>query len=800
MIEFGKITFLRNMAKIEREPESIELHWRELLDDFLGFSGAAGMACLEMSDESECLDLAWCSSDHVREWLAGGIRKGDGVIALLAFLESQLQHESDASDGITMWRPSSSHRRANLDFVVAECPLKAGDKLIGEILLLWPPEVMLSPAQGELLATITQLLGSCRDTAKTLRKLKRRLATMTSIDRIYRELHSTLDEQAIIEVFFEEIRGRFLLDGIAVTDCGRDAGEFRVLGKWGSVPEDYTTLCQIDPSPDEDENGQDERPAAEPASAEFSSPPYIGVSLGLWTRQSTFGSLTLVRKTSDRDETISTFPPAEVEQFREFAAHLSIAMEHCRLYRRGRQLTEINRDRVGKFSLIYEISNLFRESMDIERRLHLILTAITLGDGMGFNRAILLMVDEQRNILEGRMGIGPDSGDEANRVWRTLRRESQPYLEWILQIMKSKSYQDSRFHERVRNIRLPLTPDNGVLALTALQRKPFHVIQADSIKRCPREIQAIFGAEEFATAPLMSGDRVLGVIAVDNFYNQRPISEDDVKMLRLFANHAGVSLEMDVLHGRLREVTAELEKQHQDLIRKEKLSALGEMAAAVAHEIRNPLVAIGGFARRLDKQLVSRLTEGELNWAAIIVREVDRLEKILRDILDFARETTTTESTIDPNDLAREVMFLFESELRAKGITLVKELQTELPPIRGDAAGIRQVFINLISNAMQAMESGGTLTIRSGFDKDEHERVTVEVSDTGGGIPPEVLSNIFNPFFTTKEKGIGLGLTLAHRIIERNHGTIQVINRLGEGATFAVTFPATGVVRFRHDG
>jgi signal transduction histidine kinase len=235
----------------------------------------------------------------------------------------------------------------------------------------------------------------------------------------------------------------------------------------------------------------------------------------------------------------------------------------------------------------------------------------------------------------------------------------------------------------------------------------------------------------------------------------------------------------------------ELKKAQETLLEREKLAALGEMAASVAHEIKNPLVSIGGYARRLHKKFDNGLHEKRYTDA--IIKEVGRLEGILNDILYFSKATKVVLEKFDLNRIIEETLTGMEDELRSQGIEVEKSLDGNLPEISCDYQEIKQVFINLITNAKDAMGSGGKLTVKtSSFSQEDRDYIGTEIRDTGGGIPSEILHNIFNPFFTTKGWGTGLGLAICHRIVDGHGGVIEVNNDPRRGVTFTVKLPVEG--------
>jgi signal transduction histidine kinase len=225
----------------------------------------------------------------------------------------------------------------------------------------------------------------------------------------------------------------------------------------------------------------------------------------------------------------------------------------------------------------------------------------------------------------------------------------------------------------------------------------------------------------------------------------------------------------------------ELKTLRERVIKTDRLAALGEVAARVAHEIRNPLVSLGGFAKRLEKKLDGGLKE----YADIIAKEVERLEGILNDILSFVKETRIKKETVLSNALMEEILSLIGSEIEDKNIVLNREF-LEPVEIFVDPNRIKDALLNILKNAVQAIGNNGMITVRI-YKQDGY--CVFEIKDTGPGISDEDLPFIFDPFFTTKKFGTGLGLTITHRIIEEHDGNLAVESRKGEGSAFRVSIP-----------
>jgi signal transduction histidine kinase len=299
-------------------------------------------------------------------------------------------------------------------------------------------------------------------------------------------------------------------------------------------------------------------------------------------------------------------------------------------------------------------------------------------------------------------------------------------------------------------------------------------------------------ASAYATVPLVAKGQARGAIYVDNRFRERAITDEDIQVLTMFASQASLAMENASLYESLESALQSVRSTQDKLLQSEKLAALGEMAAKIAHEIKNPLTVIGGFAGRIVKKGKGggMDTATATRYSRIIQKEVQRLERILQETLYFSREMAPSIRSVDVNAEIREVLLMFREELEESRITTVADFAEALPIISVDADQFRQVLWNLIGNAVQVMERGGMLKMatRASFPE-EGDGIVILIGDTGGGIPHDVVHNIFNPFFTTKSKGTGLGLPIVHAIVERHGGSIHLDNREGVGVTFSIFLP-----------
>ncbi len=246
--------------------------------------------------------------------------------------------------------------------------------------------------------------------------------------------------------------------------------------------------------------------------------------------------------------------------------------------------------------------------------------------------------------------------------------------------------------------------------------------------------------------------------------------------------------EIGLLAREFNAMAASLERQRRELLRAERLAAVGRISAQITHEIRNPLNAISLNAELLAEELSAGGSAESRGLVAAISREVDRLEAVAEEYLRFARLPRPQLAREDVNEVLSDLLEFVAPELAAAQVRLERELEPGLPAVLADEAQLRAAFLNLVRNSREAMPAGGTVAVRTRRSADGS--VEVEVRDSGPGIAPEDLPRIFDPFFSTKERGTGLGLPYALRVVEEHRGAIRCESAPGRGTSFLVRLPA----------
>lgn len=262
------------------------------------------------------------------------------------------------------------------------------------------------------------------------------------------------------------------------------------------------------------------------------------------------------------------------------------------------------------------------------------------------------------------------------------------------------------------------------------------------------------------------------------------------KPLAISLSAAGMRNEDGVFLGNvfvLRDIT-EMKRLQADAQRNDRLAALGHLAAGVAHEIRNPLSTIKGVALYIAKRMPQGGREEEA--AQRMIDEVTRLDRVVSELLEFARPGNFATAPADLGEVIDRALRLAEADVQARNIAVIREVEPGFPPVRVSSERLTQALLNLFLNAVQAMEPGGTLRVSARLLPDN--MFGISVADTGPGISPEVQAAIFTPYFTTKSSGTGLGLAIVYQIVEGHGGSISVGNAAGHGAEFTLTLPVDG--------
>jgi signal transduction histidine kinase len=328
--------------------------------------------------------------------------------------------------------------------------------------------------------------------------------------------------------------------------------------------------------------------------------------------------------------------------------------------------------------------------------------------------------------------------------------------------------------------------EESLLGVVVRRKKPMQVANVQASTRYQNvELARREGLISLLSVPLLFAGHAIGTL---NVYTGKPynFSNEEIRILSALAELSAIAIEKARLYERIVDVEEQLRQN-------EKLSALGLLAVEVAHEIRNPLTVMKLLYHSLD--LKFPVGDPRAKDARIIDAKIEHLNKIVEQILAFARTTEPELAPVNLNELVDELGLLVRHKLANQNIQLIRDLQSDLPAVMGDAQQLEQVFLNLILNAAEAMPDGGTLTVKSRVVRlprtdAQPMHVTIEFKDTGKGMSAELQRRAFTAVLaTTKVKGSGLGLAIVGRIIETHRGNIRIKSRIGRGTTIYIILP-----------
>ena len=460
-----------------------------------------------------------------------------------------------------------------------------------------------------------------------------------------------------------------------------------------------------------------------------------------------------------------------------------------RIYQQKLEATTFRTQFLHQLNL--KMSSAYLSSIELNDVLQAILVGITAGEGLQFNRAFLALFDENHQTLQGRLAIGPSSREEAGRVWEEIKVKNLHLNDIILNFQDSHQDANQEVNRIIKGLSVPVTATDHTLIRACDERQSL-LIEHGTAQGHPvsTELLDLLQSDTFVIVPLFSPSQSLGVLIADNFITNHPISAGDIGDLEIFASQAGIAIEHSYLYTNmlhkmqeLEAVTQELEKNKDLLVDAERYTALGHMAAQLVHAIRNPITSIGGTARLLTR----RVTDPDiLKFLDIMAQDAAKVESTLEDLFNFVAENKPQKSNQLLYPLIRKSVMLLYGTMKKQGVRYQLDLNDPGPSLYIDAQQIRQMFLHLIRNAVEAMPAGGLLHINIKFDS---EKVSILIADSGSGIINSNIAKVSDPFFTTKVYGTGMGLTLVKKIVAEHQGTFSLQPGPISGTVAIVTLP-----------
>ena len=344
--------------------------------------------------------------------------------------------------------------------------------------------------------------------------------------------------------------------------------------------------------------------------------------------------------------------------------------------------------------------------------------------------------------------------------------------------------------------RVTLKVGEGIAGTVVKTGKPMVIQDVSQEKKFTDKIDRLTGfrTKSVICVPLLLRDRPIGALQVINKKSGEPFNRSDLEILFAIAQHVSIAMENASLYRRLEEsfavTTQELRITQEKLIRTERLASMSNLVQGVAHEIRNPITTIGGFARRIKKELGdNRKLE---KYVDIILEETARLEYIVKRVQDLTETQSYSPSPTSIEPLVEAVLNSAMPKANQLGVRIVKEMAPDLPQGRLDSSQLTVALANVVENALEAMSQGGTLNLKV---LREDRSLVITIMDTGCGIPKDQLTAVYDPFVTSKSKGAGLGLTLVHQVVSNHHGDIRITSQVQKGTVVTIRLPLDAAVR-----
>jgi signal transduction histidine kinase len=478
-----------------------------------------------------------------------------------------------------------------------------------------------------------------------------------------------------------------------------------------------------------------------------------------------------------------------------------------------------SRSKAVQVTLLSEVGRALQSTMELDDVLLVILTAVTAGGGLGFNRAVFLLVDEDGALIRGRLGVGPADSNEAEKIWKAMEEVGMGLGDALSARWSDSRAKNGAVNELADRIVLPMDPGSNAVA-ACLESCTSFIARDAGNDPLSRVLAHALGNDDFVVVPLVAEGQKLGAILADNFVTRRGIDATDVRLLETFASQAALAILNASLHEKLRRRLAQLEEaydelssKHLQIMRAETQVALGGLAGTLVHDLRAPLVSLGLMARRAgsDAEEGKPVTQTLRQIAAKVLETEDYLEELSRS----ARREARRPEPVDLAGLVSDALGLLRGLMISLGVEAVTEFRHGDLCACGSRIEYRQMILNLFQNALEAMHDGGILTVRTSSgqlragrgpagqsgqdlhgtgtvaaDAPAHvPAIVISVADTGTGLSESARRKMFSAFFTTKAGGSGLGLLSVKRIIGDWGGHIDFESEEGEGTCFTVTLP-----------
>ncbi|MDR1165532.1 MAG: hypothetical protein LBO66_06600 [Deltaproteobacteria bacterium] len=671
------------------------------------------------------------------------------------------------------------------------------------------PMDLSSGSYGQVVEAVANQLALAIKNNQLATDTRKRISVLNVLSDLGRTLASTIEVDKVMTMIPRIAAGVFIADGCALNVLDGAGETLQFSSHFGSVPPAYNFLRyqgQNIPSSVGKPLKREELfmgfleddPMAPELTAKERGNTVLSVPLMFQGRLK--GNISLFNKLGGNrggnPAEPKLFEGEDTELLKAMNSMISGVVENALTFKKVEKLAHSNETMVRYLSNLYDISSAMMTTVRYDELIWIIIRALTLPQGLGFDKVLILLIRETDGdpVLESSAYWAPEDKGREDGSAELAELLKKPSRQEAAQMMEEGGKM---------GLSIPITPDsNRILARVAVEKRA--LLGFRGLDTYDDLDLLDFGLRAYAAVPMLAKSREVGVIAVDRSLSGDPLTVDSLRDLTMLANQAGLAIENSQLYDDIHAANQTLSQVRIRLIEAEKLAAQGEMGTHLAHEIRNPLVSIGGFTHRLLKKMPE--DDPLRKYVTVILEEVERLNKVLNNVLDFSRDEKGLVREFSLENVARDTLVSLKHELERTAVTVELECEENLPLVSGDDGQIMHVFLNLIYNASQAMSEagGGKIFIRVFRHKEnETHYVACQITDTGPGVPDEVVATIFDPFVSTKIKGTGLGLAITKKIVTRYNGLISVVNHPPEyphsGASFIFMFPVStgsGVLLF----
>ena len=616
-------------------------------------------------------------------------------------------------------------RQFELSSVMA-APLLTRGEAIGVVALgIRDPERRFSRAELDRTVLVANLLAGAISNARLFERERQRVRDLSLLSDVARAVSATLDREVLLADCLERVCAALEFEGVAFL-VGPAAKEIAPIARRGYAEDGDAAAVALCLRAIAE---------GEPRCDGVDSAAHHRCAIPLRAGEDSVGVLFLQR----RGRAVAA---ADLAILAAAAPEIAVGLENCRLFAEAKR-------RVEEFKLLVDVGRAVTTSLDLDRILET--SAGILTQMIDASNSFILLLDADRKMLRGVATSNP------------ARRE------------------------QFRTVCIPY--DAVSIAARCVRTRSTIVIQdAGGSTEVNKALVELYAEKSLLALPLMVRDQAIGVVVIDETRAMRSWTRSEIERAEVVAHQIAVAVANARLFDDLKQSYGELARAQEELVKRERLAALGELAAIMAHEVRNPLGVIFNSLGTLGRIL--RPTADAAMLLTIVREEADRLNHLVGDLLDFAKPKTPATTPESLQSVIEGAVEAATSEPTSSDIRVCTEVAPDLPPVDIDARMMRRALVNLVLNGLQAMSHGGVLTVRASTERrGDRSLARVDVIDEGPGIAPEVVPYMFQPFFTTKASGTGLGLAVVKSIVDAHRGELSVDSRLGHGTTFTVRLP-----------